>query len=123
MKKLFLVSLLMLAGSAWAEWVMYEETDTATFYYDPAIIRKDGNFRRVWELHDLRERDNDGVMSLRMRREYDCKQERYRYLAISGHSKPKAGGTVLQSGGEDNDWVAIAPRTIAETLLNRVCAK
>ena len=123
MKKLLLVGLMMLAGSAWAEWVVFGESDSGTSYFDPATIRKDGNMRRVWNLQDFRKRDNDGVMSLRMRREYDCKQERYRYLAISGHSKPKAGGTVLQSGGEDNDWVVIAPRTIAETLLNRVCAK
>ena len=123
MKKLFLVCLMMLAGSAWAEWVFHSETSGANHYYDPATIRKDGNMRRVWELHDFTQRRKGGEMSFRLRSEYDCKQERYRYLAISGHSKPKAGGTVLQSGGEDNDWVAIAPRTIAETLLNRVCAK
>jgi hypothetical protein len=34
MKKLFLVGMMtMLAGSAWAEWVFYAETDTSTFYY------------------------------------------------------------------------------------------
>jgi len=35
MKKLFLVCLMMLAGSAWAEWVMYSESEQATFYFDP----------------------------------------------------------------------------------------
>jgi hypothetical protein len=42
MKKLFLIGLMMLASSAWAEWVMYEETDTATHYFDPATIRIEG---------------------------------------------------------------------------------
>jgi hypothetical protein len=37
MKKLLLVCLMMLASSAWAEWVMYDTTDTNTFYYDPAL--------------------------------------------------------------------------------------
>jgi hypothetical protein len=123
MKKLFLVCLMMLTGSAWAEWVMYEETDTATHYFDPATIRKDGNMRRVWALQDLRKRNKDGEMSRRMRSEYDCKLERYRYLAISEHSKPMAGGTVLVQGGEDNYWVAIAPSTVDETIFNIVCAK
>ena len=123
MKKLFLVCLMMLAGSAWAKWVMYEESDMATHYFDPATIRKDGNMRRVWNLQDFRKRNKDGSMSLRMRQEYDCKQERWRYLAISAHSKPMAGGDVLETGGEDNDWVAIAPGTVLETLFEIVCAK
>ena len=33
MKKLFLVCLMMLTGSAWTEWVMYDETKEVTFYY------------------------------------------------------------------------------------------
>ena len=33
MKKLLLVGLMMLAGSAWAEWVMFDLTKEVTFYY------------------------------------------------------------------------------------------
>jgi hypothetical protein len=47
MEALCTLIFLMLAGSAWAEWVMYSNNDTNTFYYDPATIRKDGNLRRV----------------------------------------------------------------------------
>ena len=100
MKKLFLVCLMMLAGSAWAEWVMYsKDEEDGTFYLDPATIRKDGNMRRVWELTDLRKRGRSGEMSRRMRMEYDCKQERNRFLGISGHSGSMAGGTVLSTEG------------------------
>jgi len=122
MKKLFLVSLMMLVGSAWAEWVMYSKNEEITFYFDPATIRKDGNMRRVWALQDYRKRDTDGVMSRRARFEYDCKQESYRFLGISIHSEPMAGGKVLLTGGEDNNWNAIAPSTNDEILLNLVCA-
>ena len=123
MKKLFLVCLLMLAGSAWAEWVMYSKSEKSTFYYDPATIRKDGNMRRVWELHDLRMRRNNGVISRRMRQEYDCKEERYRFLFVSGHSEPMAKGEILITEGEDNVWDAIAPGTISDEILKIVCAK
>jgi len=123
MKKLFLVCLMMLAGSAWAGWVFYGETDTSTFYFDPTTIRKDGNMRRVWELQDMRKRHKNGDMSRRMRYEYDCKQERYRYLAISGHSEPMTDGTTLYIEGEDNNWMAIAPGTIVATIFEIVCAK
>jgi len=123
MKKLFLICLMMLAGSAWAKWVEYEETDKSTHYFDPATIRKDGNMRRVWLLQDLRKRGRHGEMSRRIRVEYDCKQERYRFLGISGHSEPMAGGKVLGVETEENEWAAIAPDTIDEIMLNIVCAK
>ena len=113
----------MLAGSAWAEWVIHSKGEENTFYFDPTTIRKDGNMRRVWEVRNLRTRDENGEMSYRARYEFDCKQERFRFLAISGHTEPMAGGKTLNSFGEDNNWRAIAPGTIVETLLNIVCAK
>ena len=123
MKKLFLVCLMMIAGSAWAEWVMFTKNEEVTFYFDPARIRKDGNLRRNWELLDFRKRRAEGEMSRRVRREYDCKQERYRFLAVSLHSEPMAGGTILFSIDEENNWRAIAPGTFDETIFNIVCAK
>ena len=71
MKKLFIFFVMLLAGSAWAEWVVFGETETATSYFDPATIRKDGNMRRVWQLQDLREQGKIGEMSRRIRYEYD----------------------------------------------------
>lgn len=124
MKKLFLVCLLMLAGSAWAEWVVYSKTEEdGTFYLDPATIRKDGNMRRVWLLRNFNQRNKDGAMSSRNRMEIDCKQERFRFLALSTHSEPMAGGTVWTQEGEANNWMAIPPDTTAETIFNLLCTK
>ncbi len=124
MKKLFLICLMMLAGSAWAKWVEYEETDKSTHYFDPATIRKEGNMRRVWAIQDLRKPDKvGGEMSVRVRNEYDCKNERSRTLGLSTHSEPMAGGTVLELGGEKQNWRAIAPESVNETIFNLVCAK
>ena len=123
MKKLFLIGLMMLASSAWAEWVFYSETDTSTFYYDPATIKKDGHIRRVWELNNLRKRHKDGEMSRRYRTEYDCKQERMKFLGLSEHSEPMAGGEVLKTLGEDKEWRAVPPGTPVEITFKIVCAK
>ena len=74
MKKRFLVCLMLLAGSAGAERVLYEVTQIADFYYDPVTISEDGSLsRRVWQLTDLRKRHKDGEMSRRSRIEYYCK--------------------------------------------------
>jgi len=104
MKKLFLVCLMMLAGSAWAEWVTIGDYGEVTFYFDPATIRKDRNMRRVWEIQD-------------------CKQERFRYLEISSHSEPMAFGRVLELDGEDENWGEIAPNTAVDRMLQIVCSK
>ena len=122
MKKLFIVFVMLLAGSAWAEWVIYETTDTNTFYYDPTTIRKDGNMRQVWVLLNWRKRDKDNVMSHRLRYEYDCKQERYRFLAISVHTEPMAGGEILLQN-LDTPWIDIAPATAAEAMFKIACLK
>lgn len=123
MKKLFLVVLLMLCGSAWAEWVFVAETDEDFFYIDPATIRKDGNMRRVWRLTSFKQPSKDGTLSHRDRSEFDCTQERYRILELSAHSEPMAGGKVTAIEKGDGLWDEIAPGTPVEEMLNLLCAK
>ena len=122
MKKLIFVSLMaMLTGSAWAEWVWYSGSNEASVFYDPATIRKDGNLRRVWTVANIRYKD--GENSYRARSEFDCKKERYRFLATSSHSEPMAGGNVLETTFEENKWREVAPDTFDQTMLKIVCAK
>jgi hypothetical protein len=123
MKKLFLICLMMLASSAWAEWVMYSETDTEIFYYDPDTIRKDGNMRRVWELQDLKTPNEQGVMSRRFRGEYDCKNESWRLISHSSHSGRMATGETFFSNSSAGNWRDIPPNTISATTLNIICAE
>jgi hypothetical protein len=123
MKKLFLVCLMMLAGSAWAKWLMYFEDKTITYYYDPATIRKDGNMRLVWRVQELKQRTADGEKSRRMRIEYDCKEERYKILSASTHSEPMAEGKALYAENRDNIWKVIPPASASEAMFKIVCAK
>jgi len=126
MKKLLLTllaPLLMLTGSAWAEWVRVSEADTAYAYIDPATIRKDGNLVKVWGIYDLKQRHKDGELSLRFRVEYDCKEERHRYLSVSEHSGAMASGTTLTTQIVSGQWRDIPPDSMAEATLKIVCAK
>jgi hypothetical protein len=121
MKKLFLVFVMLLSGSAWAEWVELNETEDTTFFYDPDTIRKDGNMRRVWRLQNLKQLNENGVMSRRIRVEYDCKQERFRILDLTSHSEPMARGTIVFND-VSGEWTGIPPRTGAAIMLNLVCS-
>jgi len=123
MKKLFLFSLMMVASSAWAEWIIYATTVSSNQYFDPATIRKEGNISQVWRVIDLKNRHKDGWMSLRIKTEYNCKQESSRFLTLTIHSEPMANGHTLGTEGEDNNWIAIPPGTADETILKIVCAK
>lgn len=118
-----LFALIFFTGSAWAEWVKIDESDSGSIYIDPQTIRKDGNFRKVWHISDLRQRFKTGELSRRSRLEFDCKNERFRYLSLSTHSERMAGGTTLTLEGEDLGWTDIAPGTMRDTTLKTVCAK
>ena len=122
-KKTLLLALLLLTGSAWAEWVRVGESKNYYQYIDPATIRKDGNLFRVWEISDLKTRSTDGDLSRRIRYEYDCKQERIKLLSFSTHSGPMANGTTLLSDSSDGEWLHIPPGSIGESVLKIVCAK
>lgn len=121
--KTLLLALLLVTGSAWAEWVRVGESDAIEQYIDPATIRKDGNLVRVWTIQNLKQRHKNGELSLRVRYEYDCKQERLKFLSGTEHSGPMASGTELRSDIGSGQWNDIPPGTVGESVLKIVCAK
>ena len=61
MKKLFIGFLMMLAGSAWAEWRLVSSTNGAEIYLHYESIRKDGTMRKSWLIQNLSLRDESGA--------------------------------------------------------------
>ena len=124
MKKLFLIGLMMLTGSAWAEWVLVSMTpnDGTEFYIDSKTIRKEGNLRKAWELQNLKTPGILGELSTRGRYEYDCKNERTRRLSSSLHSGAMAqGNTISTDSIAETTWDEVAPRTAGASLFKYVC--
>ena len=78
-KKTLPLALLLVTGSAWAEWLKVGSSTEDTFYFDSSIIRVEGDKRKVWELVDYKQRDKYGAFSARMRNEYDCKLEKFKF--------------------------------------------
>ena len=114
--------LALVAAPTWAEWVKVAASDTSIIYIDPASIRKGGNFRKVWVIQDLNQRDKDGEMSRRSRTEFDCKEERSRPIAFSTHSESMAGGETLSSDDVTEAWSATPPGSVSARILKIVCA-
>ena len=124
MKKTILTLLLVaMSTGAMAEWVELGENDQGVYYIDPTTIRKDGNFRRVWTMDDLKQRGKSGEMSTRTLEEYDCKEELYRTLVISAHDKPMLSGSTLLSVNITTEWRFVPPDTPAEARRSIACGK
>ncbi|NJD35363.1 MAG: hypothetical protein FIA96_11120 [Betaproteobacteria bacterium] len=121
--RIILCLLALVAAPAWAEWVKMDETDTGTYYIDPSTIRKNGQFRKVWQVQDLKQRARGGEMSQRVLWEFDCREKRFRFLSYSTHFEPKATGKTLVSEGDTDDWDSVPPDSAAEAILKFVCAK
>lgn len=102
---------------------MIATTERATFYFDPDTIRKDGDMRTVWLLIDQKERDKFGSMSIRARREIDCKNERERIISRSVYSGPMLTGELMLQSSNIGKWDDIPPQTVVAIELKTFCAK
>jgi len=123
MKPFLLICLMLITGSACAEWVVIATTERATFYFDPDTIRKDGDMRTMWLLVDQKERDKLGSMSMRYRREIDCKKERERIISRSVHSGPMLTGELMLQSSNIGQWDDIPPQTVVDIEMKTACAK
>ncbi|HUN68896.1 MAG TPA: surface-adhesin E family protein [Burkholderiales bacterium] len=121
MRVVLALSLMLAAAPLRAEWLKVGETDTADHYIDTATIRGDGNLRRVWTVQDMREADASGVRSIRALEEYDCAAGRFRYLSLTAHSGPMAGGLVIAAHDLDDTWSARPPGTSPSAIERIVC--
>jgi hypothetical protein len=104
------------------QWAKWSEGKEAVFYYDPATVTKKDNLRRVWEVQDLRQRDEFfGALSRRLLTEYDCTVARTRHLYISAHAERMVGGKILVTNEAAGAWRSILPKTSDAVMLLIVC--
>ena len=123
MRVVITLLLLIAATPAWAEWMKVSETNVTVHYIDIRTIIYIGQMRRVWVIQDLKKRDPDGELSMRMLNEYDCAEKRWRTLSLSTHSGPMAGGRSLVSGNIPSEWSYLPSGTTSGVLIHRiVCA-
>ena len=123
MKTIFLAALILLASSAQADWAKMGETDEGSFYIDTASVLRDGHVRQVWELTDLKRRDEGGELSRRIRVQYDCKRGRTQVLSISTHWEPMAAGATLLSVAREGLWKEVPPETAYAAAFKLLCAQ
>lgn len=129
MRKVILMLLLaVVSGNVMAEWVAIGKSDDdgMTIYANPSTIRKNGNIVKMWTLNDfttMQTYAGYSYMAVRSQGEFNCKDELYRILATTYHSKNMAGGDVVRSDFIPNAWSGVPPESIAEALWAIACSK
>lgn len=119
---LFALLALSLSAPTAAGWVKVGENDLGAFFIDPGTIRRQGNFRKVWALTDMKKLVVEGARSYRVQWEYDCMEERSRVLYLSAYSRKLATGKMLFSTAGPQTWEPTPPDTPDAIIREIVCS-
>ena len=114
---------LVLAGSAQANgWVGYGESESGTFYFDPASVQSKGQRHRVWRLFELKQPRADGVQSGKAWIEFDCQASTYRYLRTLYFAGRQGQGKYL-GGAQAQPEEPIGPGSMIGLLSQKICPR
>jgi hypothetical protein len=124
MKPYLLLIFMLIANPVWAEWTKASAGEGIDFYIDLDTIRVDGSKRKVWQLMNFSTPQNlNGFefSSIRIRGEYDCKEDKSRVLAVTSFPKQFAGGIPIQTSEEISNWKDLAPSSTGWDSLKMAC--
>ena len=125
---LLITLLLLSSATAYADWVALGTTDDGmTTYADPDTIRRKGDLVKMWALYDfktIRTVEDISYLSYMVQREYDCAEERIRYLAFTFFSGNIGSRKVVPTtSDEQQKSEPVQPDSISQTLFKVACAK
>jgi Surface-adhesin protein E len=122
MNRIILVLLLaMVSTSAMAEWVKIGIDSKATYYVNPASIRKYDDRANLWRLSDFK--SGEAYRSSKSNVEFDCKASQFRTLFYSLYSKRMGEGKTVYSNGVTQEWRSIPPDSAMEYYFQMACGK
>ena len=125
-KVILMILLAGFSGSAAAKWEVVGKSDSNTIYVDYFSIRKTGNTAKMWFVFDFKAPQTYlGVtlLSTKEQDEFDCKEEKYRRIYLTGHAENMVSGTVVYTEPDPGKWIPIAPDSVYVNLLKIACRK
>lgn len=124
---LFLV-VLLLAGSAQAEWLALGRNENFRAYLDQQSLQRNGSLVQVSQLMDFitaQWADERTVIgSIKTLVEYDCVQPRSRTIVLEAYSEQMGDGRrVVTEQFQDPVWEGIKSGSTSEKIRQLVCGK
>jgi len=118
-----LMTCLVHAGSATAEWQLIDDNYLAKVYIDYDKMKKSTSYPEVWQITDLKSKAQSGVLSRQILIQYDCVDKKRRTLASSGHALHMAQGKPIFTDVSQGQWHPVVKDTVLNTILELACAK
>ena len=116
------IVLLLITPLAKAEWVrMFQNIHGTAYYMDPTSVEHHGNMRRVWEMESFKEATKEGLHSIRLYKEYDCKQELGHFKKYVAHTGPQASGEVMGNVETPSSWKTVNASPAGKLVFSEVC--
>jgi hypothetical protein len=124
-----LITLLLLSsGPAYAEWIKIVENDQTglTVYADPMTVRRDGDLVKLWALDDfmtIQTVEGISYWSSKSQMEFECLEERARWLALAEFSGNMGKGEVVYYDATEGKWQPVVPESVGRMLWKAACGK
>jgi hypothetical protein len=124
-KLLFSLILVVVSGSAMAEWIPVSKNFIFTLYSDPTSISKSGNMVKMLRLTDFKiAQGSTGTKYLSTKRqdEYDCVKKQHRIIYVTAYSKNmEKGYIVMKVVNEPDDWKPVSLGSLSEGVWKFAC--
>lgn len=126
-KNIFLpaITLLFVIAPVKAEWVMMDAgpNQKDIHYYDPASIKNNGRFKKVWILTSYGEEQTGGYRSVKSFYELDCNEDRARSYTMLLYTDEMATGDVIGAQHDKlKEWSVYPADSIFSQIADAVCA-
>ena len=114
-------------GLAYAEWVEigYSESNGGyTTYADPSTIRNKGGLVKMWVLYDYKTIQTVfglSYLSRRTQQQYDCGEERYRFLTDTWFSGNMTRNNEVYTNSSEQKWEPVATGCVGEAVWKVAC--
>jgi len=127
-KLLFILSLLLVTTSAFAEWKFYDLSKTGGMnYYDNSSITRNGDKVKVMHYANFSQDDEltklTKMSSARVLYEVDCVNETREILEFKAFSKADLKGDMTDAMNPNPEIENIVPDSIGAVLMKLVCKK
>lgn len=123
----FVLLLAMASNSAFPEWLTVVITERITAYADAASIVKEGDSVQMWSLLDFKSAqmlsNSKPYLSMKILREYDCKEKQSRLLSLTFHSALFGAGEVVHTSVVTGSWEPNKPGELFEDWWRIACWK
>ena len=121
---LLAVPLLFATPLSQAELVkVFENIRGTEVYIDTSTMGGGGRFRKVWEIQTYRTPSPEGMLSMKIHTEYDCKEESARMLGYVVFKGKMATGEKMGTVDTPGEWQSVSKNPGAKGGFRMVCEK